>query len=133
MNTLIVIVVIVIALVIWMVNSSLKSLDKAKKAYLESLEALKNNPTNAELKQQTLALGRVYSNLTRDSKGVTTVDEVALMNDINAACASAIGQNNISQTLSIEERLKKLNELFDKGLLTESEYNSRKQEIISSI
>ena len=37
----------------------------------------------------TLSLGRAYSNPTRDKKGVSLFDEVALSNDIGAACAAA--------------------------------------------
>ncbi len=65
------------------------AIEKAKAAYQRSLGALATAPTNAALKKQTLTLGRTYSNLTRDRKGVALFDEVALMNDINAACAAA--------------------------------------------
>jgi len=57
--------------------------EEAKKVYGASLTALKLDPTNAELRQVTLELGRKYSNLTRNGKGVALFDEVALMNDLN--------------------------------------------------
>jgi hypothetical protein len=46
-----------------------KEKDAARKRYRDALNRLKENPTNADLKRQTLALGRAYSNLTRDKKG----------------------------------------------------------------
>ncbi len=38
-----------------------------------------------------------------------------------------------NNTLSVEERLVKLNELRDKGLITEDEYNTKREEILSDI
>lgn len=112
--------------------------EAAKKAYLLSLSELKQDPTNADVKQHTLALGRHYSNLTRDKKGNTLFDEVALMNDINAACAAAIITTNASVVatqpdLSIETRLRTLGDLKQKGLIDTVEYDKRREEILSSI
>ena len=83
------ILVVVIALLFFMVWAQQKAKTKARKAYQASLTLLKTDPRNADLRQQTLALGRAYSNLMRDKKGRTVFDEVALMNDINAACSGA--------------------------------------------
>jgi type II secretory pathway pseudopilin PulG len=115
-----------------------QELENARIAYQTSLAQLKQNPTNADLKQTTLALGRIYSNLTRDKEGLTTFDEVALMNDINAACASATVASNPNQPASeprqtIEERLARLTELKAKGLIDEAEYNARRQKIIDEV
>lgn len=106
---------------------------KAKENYEKSLAKLKENPTDADLKQATLELGRIYSNLTRDSKGVTTVDEIALMNDINAACAAASSINPLSTSQSIEDRLNNLSNLLEKGVISQLEYDSRRKEILDSI
>lgn len=137
METFIIIFISIVVLLVWAGIASSRSeeraREKARKAYEESLDALKNNPTNAELKQQTLALGRVYSNLTRNSQGVTTVDEVSLMNDINAACAAATSINITTQQEALEDRLNKLSTLLEKGLITQSEYDSRRKEILDSI
>ena len=70
-------------------NRHTKALAQAWNAYQRSLSQLKSDSTNPDLKQQTLQLGRVCSNLSRNKRGVTVFDEVALMNDINAACAHA--------------------------------------------
>jgi hypothetical protein len=114
-----------------------KAKDAARTAYLQSLDKLKANPTNADLKQQTLALGRAYSNLTRDNKGNTLFDEVALMNDINAACAAATsGHHARSEVLprgTIEERLAKLQSLRSSGLIDDADFARRKKEIVDSV
>ena len=87
----------------------------ARARYLASLEALKAKPTDANLKQETLALGRAYSSLTRDQKGQTLFDEVALMNDINAACAAAttveLAHKPLPVAETIEGRLEQLSAL----------------------
>lgn len=118
-------------------HSEQRALERAKKAYLEALAQLKVAPNNADLKQHTLALGRAYSHLTRDKKGVSLFDEVALMNDINAACAAAgtaaPQSSHASAGASIEARLRTLADLREKGLVAPAEYESRRNEILSSI
>jgi hypothetical protein len=113
-----------------------EDLEAARSAYHESVNKLKQNPTNADLRQTTLALGRIYSNHTRSRKGVTLFDEVALMNDINAACAGAA---NIHESRlpkpdeAIALRLEKLAELQAKGLIDDDEYSARREKILDEI
>jgi len=63
-----------------------KLFNNARDNYFSSLAKLKTDPTNADVKQETLRLGRNYSEQTRKRKGVgstvTIYDEMALMNDI---------------------------------------------------
>jgi hypothetical protein len=109
----------------------------AEDLYKDSLETLKNNPSDANRKQKCLQLGRELADLSRRYQGisgVTIFDELALMNDINAACAASPSlstKREISQTL--EERLAKLSELKEKNLLNEREYNERRQKILDEI
>lgn len=111
-----------------------KRKERAKQEYQGSLQQLKMNPANADLRQRTLELGRIYSNLMRDQKGNTVFDEVALMNDINAACAAAV-QVVASQRPSgdLEDRLRILQGLKDKGLIDDAEYANRKAELLTQI
>ena len=111
-------------------------LRKAKEKYELSLAKLKANPTNSDFRQMALETGREYSNLTRYNKGVTIFDEVALMNDINAASAGATVTSQtrvVESTSSIEDRLAKLSNLKFKGLIDEQEYNSRRQKILDEV
>jgi hypothetical protein len=114
-----------------------KERQKAWLAYQRSLSRLKAAPTNANLRQQALQLGRAYSNLTRNKKGVTLFDEVALMNDINAACAGAATLRNVEvasvPTQPVEERLNKLAALKAKGLIDEAEYQARRHKILDEV
>jgi hypothetical protein len=111
-----------------------KALNEAANAYQQSLHQLKSNPTNPNLRQQTLALGRDYSNLTRDKKGVTIFDEVALSNDINAACAGAMNTPKPRPaTQTIESRLASLTELKFKGFINDTEYNAKRQKLLDEM
>ena len=115
-------------------NERSKRLRQARDAYQASLTRLKSSPTDANLREDTLRLGRAYSNLTRDRKGVTVYDEMALMNDINAACAGAAGAGTPSEgTKSVEERLAQLQHLRDTNLISADEYEERRQAILQAI
>lgn len=83
-------IILVWAIIFGFVSGAWKEKDKAvaKKAYLEALSELKRAPANTDLRLRALALGRAYSRLTRDKKGRAAFDEIALMKDINAACAT---------------------------------------------
>ena len=121
---------------VYMAMQAEKQKQLALKGYQDSLAQLKRQPANADLRQKTLALGRAYSNLMRDKKGNTIFDEVALMNDINAACAGAhqiASSAVVTVSNSVEERLRQLSELKDKGLIDEADFVVRKREILESI
>lgn len=94
-------------------------------------------PPIATGREQTLALGRHYSSLTRNSRGVTLFDEVALMNDINAACAAAAMPRHVAALPapkeSLEARLARLTELQAKELISETEYQERRSQILREI
>ena len=62
----------------------------AKRAYQLSLENVKKSPTSPDARQAALELGRRYSAFTREHRNVTLFDEIALKNDIDAACAGAV-------------------------------------------
>jgi hypothetical protein len=110
---------------------------KAKADYQASLAELTAEPTSPARRKTTLELGRAYSNLTRDKKGVTLFDEVALMNDINAACggattlASSSQQPNASPSLS--DRLSRLQQLKDQSLISDAEFQLKRQQLMSEI
>jgi hypothetical protein len=142
-------------------NKAMQALDDARQAYYSSLEQLKRYPTNADLRQRTLGLGRAYSAMTRERKNVTIYDEMALSNDINAACAGApmvafqqMQQQQQQQqyyqqqqqaqqaqqqsqqatsSLSTEQRLTKLKDLHDKGMISNDEYAERRKKIIDEV
>ena len=118
--------------------------------YENALEKLKLDPGNSDLKQRALKLGRKYSSTTQPTrgcipstmsrleyKGVTIYDEVAIMNDINAATASISSLSTSSagydRSASIESRLDRLTYFRSKGYITEEEYEERRQRILDEI
>ncbi len=138
-------IILIIVLTVRQSQARSRALRESKQNYLDSLEELKHNPTNANLRQRTLELGRYYSNLTRDQKGVTIFDEVALSNDIGAACAAAgsVTSDSVdskplkniaaSSKWSIEERLTNLSELKAKGLIDDQEYATKRARILDEV
>ena len=131
----IVVVGVVVAIYAYMQQ---QALTQAQSAYQQSLTWLKNDPINADLRERTLELGRAYSNLTLQKKGGTIFDEVDLMNDINAACAtSAANQPKLAPqqppVRSMETRLEMLSELRKRNAVTEAEYEEKRREILNEI
>lgn len=116
-----------------------KAIEDARKAYQASLAALTTQPGNSQKRRDTLALGRTYSNLTRDKKGVTIFDEIALMNDINAACggAATIADSSVpvvaADSVSVADRLAQLQTLRDQNLVNVAEYEAKRQKLIDEI
>jgi hypothetical protein len=131
------IVIGIVVIAVWWGWQMEKSNTEAREAYQQTLAMLKADPRNPDLRQQTLALGRAYSNLMRDKKGQTIFDEVALMNDINAACAGAathgLSDTENSPFNEIETRLEKLSMLKTRGLIDETEYSTRRKAILEEI
>jgi hypothetical protein len=111
---------------------------KAKAGYQASLQALTIDPTNPELRQKTLELGREYSRLTRNSRGVTIFDEVALSNDINAAAGGTTAlaspmTPNSTTAASVENRLANLSRLKEQGLISDEEYSATRRKILEDV
>ena len=134
-----IIVFIIGGIMIFISLEKQKARERAYGEYQDSLTLLKREPGNSDFRQRTLGLGRVYSDLMRDKKGNTVFDEVALMNDINAACAStqhavhAQPVSSPSTVQSVEQRLSTLQSLRERDLIDDQDFQRRKQEILSSI
>lgn len=113
-----------------------KQKERARAEYYAALELLKQSPTDPQLHQAALELGRDYSRCTRKGN-VALYDEVALMNDINAACAGA-GKAGVqvvvgSAASSLTERLEKLESLRQRGLVTQEEYSTKRAKLLDEI
>jgi len=105
---------------------------KGESMYHDALAALKADPTNADLRQRALSVGRAYSALTRQSN-ITVYDEMAVMNDIAAATAGASTPTAAPNRETIEARLTRLNDLRAKGLVSDQEWNERRQKILDEL
>jgi hypothetical protein len=121
-------------------EAMLKAKHEAQRAYEDSLSALKLAPSDPDLKQQTLQLGRGYSQLTRDGKGVALFDEVALMNDLSAVCAGASAASSPMPTsggpareANIQTKLTELRQLYNAGLVSNDEYTTLRSELLGRL
>jgi len=113
----------------WMTN-----LQTSYKAYHELLRQLRQAPTNPQLKQKALDAGRNYASWTRRGKGSTVFDEVALANDIQAACAAASASSApIAMALTVEQRLERLQLLRQRALISDQEYDAKRKEILAEL
>ena len=138
-----------------------RQLVQAKHAYENSLAQLRSNPSDPNIHTRTLQLGRDYSKQTRENSAVTVYDEMAVLNDINASSAGGIAAarardlpcptrkqqtyTNVSaltrapvptasqSSMAIQERLKILDELKSKQLITETEYTSKRKDVLAMI
>jgi len=117
------------------------SLSEAEGNYRQMLEILRSNPTDPKMREKALSWGRRFAELTRQAVGssVTIYDEVALSNDINAACAGANRANHVAvshepgASIPIEERLARLKSLLDKGLISSEEYSEKRMRLLDEV
>jgi hypothetical protein len=117
------------------------SLSEAEGNYRRMLGILRSNPSDPAMREKALSWGRRFAELTRQAvgSGVTIYDEVALSNDINAACAGANRANQVaapresSDSIPIEERLAKLKTLLDKDLISSEEYKEKRMRLLDEV
>lgn len=106
---------------------------QAKRRYDEALNAVRQDATK---RQAALDAGRKYSEVTRERQGgsVTVYDEMALMNDINAAVAAAPSLAPAAPPVaSTAARLQQLEELRGQGLVSDAEYQARRAKILEGV
>ena len=71
-----------------------KVLEEAEQAYQTALSELRLCPNDSGKREQALRLGREFSRLSREGNAETLFDEVAIKNDIDAACAGSFVTNS---------------------------------------
>lgn len=152
MNTTIVCIVIPIVLIVAILviqtrarSQREEALIGAKSAYQSALGKLKERPSDPDRRQRALEAGRTYSSLTRENKGVTVFDEIALKNDLDAATAGAaaftatvapVATPAPTPTVAaptLQDRLRKLEDLKAQGLITEDEYQVRRAKLLDEV
>lgn len=130
----VVLLAIFLAVAMWLSEA------EARKAYLAALERLKADPHNPDLREKALAAGRKWKDAASNIQ--KTVEELSIMNDINAACARAGSEVTVKPPVATPapvtargaaERLAELDGLRAKGLITEQEYQARRAEVIKSV
>lgn len=142
LGCLVLVVLLVVGIGAILVNSAKRQDDEKKRlqaafdAYQSALFRLKKDPTNADLKQHTLQVGRSYAEFSRhqqNQRGVTIFDEMALSNDISAATAGASAAPAAAPRESVESRLQQLESLRTKGLISATEYDEKRKRLIAEM
>lgn len=113
-----------------------KRIAEARKAYQDSLTKLKRDPTNMDLRQRVLEIGRQYVRIASDGGQGTVFDEVSLLNDMNAIAGSEVSKPDHKTQIpndDISARLKTLENLKAQGLIADDEYEKRRSAILDSI
>ncbi|QEF96148.1 hypothetical protein Mal15_01740 [Stieleria maiorica] len=64
-------------------------LAESEQAYQAALSELRAYPNDSEKRENALRLGREFSRLSREDNKETVYDELAIKNDIDAACAGS--------------------------------------------
>lgn len=137
LGTLVCLGIFVVAMLGWLAIQANAALHRraavrtAKRAYHEALATLAANPSSADAKQQALARGRVYGNLTRDTQGTIIFDEVALMHEINATTQRAT--QRVRPVVTVDEQLRLLDQLRTEGSISEREYQESRTKILGDV
>jgi hypothetical protein len=128
-----VLVTLALACLLLVVIRLVTGIGQAKKGYDDSLEELKGDPHNSDLREKVLALGRQYAGRLHAVGLGKVFDEAALRNDVDAALVEAESKfdtDAANPRPSVKQRLSKLEALRKKDLVTDAEYRRRRQEIL---
>ena len=134
-GALVVIAIVIVASLIAAANAR----TKAREAYSTALRDLRRSPNDSRLRERALVLGRDYSDRCRNGQGVTTYDELAIKNDIDAITAGsvALATHAVTSTAPAAPdpaaRLAKLEALKSQGLVTDDEYTQSRARILAEI
>jgi len=125
---------VVFGILIAMANA--KALGAARVAYETALEKLSAAPHDNDLRVAALSAGRNYATIARKqagAKGVAVFDEIALQNDLTARLGSGVAASTPAPAAEDRvDKLSKLAELRDKGVLTAEEFESEKRKLLAS-
>ena len=122
----------------YVLSQAVRKKEQIRKNYESAKNKLRQQPSNNQLREKALQDGREYYKSLRN--GVLIIyDEQAITNDL-AAVAPVSQTNNIVQPninkaddnsqSDIVAKLEKLNLLKDKGMITESEFEAKKKDLI---
>lgn len=102
----------------------------AEKVYQDRLEALRNDPSNSQLREAALKSGRALAKVGRrinegaKRQQVIVHDEDVIRNDLEAITAGAM-----ARTSSVADEIKKLAMLHRDGIITIEEFGRLKQQL----
>lgn len=95
---------------------------RCSEEYRLSLEELKRDPRNPDLRQKALQCGRRYMVINPTGFPLQPLTEIGLQSDIDAACSGA----DVDSVLSPTDEIEKLHKLFVEGVITAEEFERGK-------
>lgn len=116
-------------------------LSNIKENYEFAKKKLRQQPKNNQLREKALQAGREYYKSLRN--GVLSIyDEQAITNDLSSIASVSQTDNTVQPSINkaddnsqsdIVSKLEKLKQLKDKGIITESEFESKKKDLLDSL
>ena len=106
-----------------------RELADARRAFEDSLAQLRKDPKNADLKRETVQLGQCFSRLSIGRDGRPAFDEAALNKAIAAVCPPELYPSPAEDSLAT--RLDQLARYRQRGLITEQEYQQKREELLA--
>jgi hypothetical protein len=99
----------------------------ARRDWEESVARLRADPKNPELKEDALRFGRLYAQLSPERGGRREFTEEEALQAVKALCPPPSRTEPARETL--EDRLAQLDYYRKRGLLSESEYQQKKDDL----
>jgi hypothetical protein len=132
------------SLFVWSMFRGGRKVIDAERAYLASLRLLRADPTDPNLREKVLALGRRYLEA-RSRQGIRGgFSELALTNDINAACAHAVTRSGAPSKVevvnaaalcrdTVAKQVEELNRLRVSRVITDEEFERGKALFLGAV
>jgi hypothetical protein len=121
-------------------DSRHRDIKNANDSYQLALTSLRDDPTNTTLQEQAWSLGRTYVATTQNVKGVIPFTEEMLANDVETIIANAPPKpapakkdKGTPTVLSLDDRINALIQMRDSNLLSNTEFEQKRKEILDSI
>mgnify|MGYP003338828132 CR=1 FL=1 len=115
-------------------------IQQKRDAYQLALTSLRDDPTNTTLQEQAWSLGRTYVASTQNVKGVIPFTEEMLANNIETIIANTPPKpppvkkdKGTPPVLSLDDRINALIQMRDSNLLSDTEFEQKRKEILDSI
>lgn len=139
---LVIFITILIGIFIYILveDSRHRDIKNANDSYQLALTSLRDDPTNTTLQEQAWSLGRTYVATTQNVKGVIPFTEEMLANDVETIIANAPPKpapakkdKGTPTVLSLDDRINALIQMRDSNLLSNTEFEQKRKEILDSI
>jgi preprotein translocase subunit SecG len=139
---LVIFITILIGIFIYILveDSRHRDIKNANDSYQLALTSLRDDPTNTTLQEQAWSLGRIYVATTQNVKGVIPFTEEMLANDVETIIANAPPKpapakkdKGTPTVLSLDDRINALIQMRDSNLLSNTEFEQKRKEILDSI